>query len=153
MNCPSAYRHHTHRDTLTSVTHTLKTRCTSGIRTHLGKIKARNHYVGSDLADGLANQVADGHSPDMTYNSGLDVSIGTWTWPYTLISQTLGEPTPHRYTNLKTDAHTYNTKHTHTPLSHHQTRRPLRSRQCGRGGLHLPQKTLITHQCLTHTQA
>jgi hypothetical protein len=24
---------------------------------------------------------------------------------------------PHRYTNLKTDTHTYNTKHTHTPFS------------------------------------
>jgi hypothetical protein len=35
-----------------------------------------------------------------------------------IIPQTLGESIPYKYTNLKTDAHTYNTKHTHTPLSH-----------------------------------
>jgi hypothetical protein len=45
------------------------------------------------------------------------VSIGHWTWPYTLIPQTLGEPIPCSYTNLKIDVHTYITKHTHTPLS------------------------------------
>jgi hypothetical protein len=36
LNCPSAYRHNIHRDTLSSITHTLKTRCNAGIRTHLG---------------------------------------------------------------------------------------------------------------------
>jgi hypothetical protein len=117
MNCPSADRHHIHRDTLASITNTLKTRCIRGIRTHLGKIKAYNHSLVNDLADTLANQVADGRPPDTTYTMGSTVSIGTWTLPYTLVPQTLGEPTPHRYTNLNTDAHTYNTKHTHTPLS------------------------------------
>jgi hypothetical protein len=45
------------------------------------------------------------------------VSIGHWTWPYTLIPQTLEEPIPYRYTNLRTDAHTHSIKHTHIPLS------------------------------------
>jgi hypothetical protein len=40
------------------------------IRTHLGKIKAHNHSLGSDLADTLANQVPDGHRPDTTYTTG-----------------------------------------------------------------------------------
>jgi hypothetical protein len=53
INCPSAYRHHIHRDTLDSITHTLKTRCKSGICTHLGKIRAHNHSLGNDLADAL----------------------------------------------------------------------------------------------------
>jgi hypothetical protein len=44
-------------------------------------------------------------------------TIGHSTWPYTLIPQILGEPTPYKYTNLKTDSHTHSTKHTHTPLS------------------------------------
>jgi hypothetical protein len=39
------------------------------------------------------------------------VYIGTWTLPYTLITQTLGEPTPYRYINLKTYAHISNVKH------------------------------------------
>ena len=77
LNCPSAYRHNIHRDTLLSITHTLKTRCESGIRTHLlGKIKAHNHSLGNDLADTLANQAADGHPPDTTYTIGSDVSVG-----------------------------------------------------------------------------
>jgi hypothetical protein len=106
MACPSAYRHHIHRDTLDSITHTLKPPCKSGIRTHLGKIKTHNHSIGNDLADAFANQVVDGHPADTTYTTGSNVSIGTWTWPYTRIPQTLGEATPHRYTDLKTDAHT-----------------------------------------------
>jgi hypothetical protein len=117
MSGPSAYRHHIHRDALASITHTLETRGTSGIRTHLGKIKAHNHSIGDDLADALVNQVADDHAPDTTYTTGSNLSIGTRTWPYTVIPQTLGEPTPYRYANLKTYAHTYNTKHTHTPVS------------------------------------
>jgi hypothetical protein len=117
VNCPSAYRHHIHRDTLDFITHTLKIRYKLGIRTHLGIIKAHGHSIDNDLADTLANQVGDGHPPDTTYTTGSDVSIGHWTWPYTLISQIMGEPTHYKYVNLKTDAHTYNTKHTHTPLS------------------------------------
>jgi ribonuclease HI len=117
-NCPSAYRHIIHRDTLLYITHTLKTRCDAGVRTHLGKIKAHNNSLGNDLADTLATQIADGHPPDTTYTTGSEVSIGQWTRPYTLNPQTLGEPVPHRCTNLKADAHTYSTKHTHTPLSH-----------------------------------
>jgi hypothetical protein len=77
--CSSAYRHHIHRDTLDSITHTLKTRCKSGIRTHLRKIKAHNHSIGNDLANALANQVANGHPPDTTYTPDSDVSIDTWT--------------------------------------------------------------------------
>jgi hypothetical protein len=115
MNCPSAYGHNIHRHTLLSITHTLKTRCDSGIRTHLGKSKAHNHSIGNDLADALSNQAADGHPPDTTYTTGSNVSISHWTWPYTFIPQTLEEPIPYRITNLKTDAHTYNTKH--TPIS------------------------------------
>jgi ribonuclease HI len=117
LNCPSAYIHNIHRDTLLSITHTHQTRCDAGIRTHLGKIKAHNHSLGNDLAYTLANQVADDHPPDTTYTTCLEVTIGHWTWPYTLIPQTLGEPVLYRYTNLKADAHTYSTKHTHTPLS------------------------------------
>jgi hypothetical protein len=71
MNCSSAYRHIIHRDTLRSITHTLKIRCEpAGIRTHLVKVKAHNHSLGNDLAYTLANQVADGHSPDTTYTPG-----------------------------------------------------------------------------------
>jgi hypothetical protein len=79
MNCPSAYRHIIHRDTLISITHTLKARCESCIRAHFGKIKANNHSLGNDLADTLANLVADGHPPDKTYTKYRDVSIGHWT--------------------------------------------------------------------------
>jgi hypothetical protein len=73
---------------LFSITHTLKTRCVSGIRTHLGKINVQHHSLGNDLADTLANQGAYGHPPDTTYTTGSDVSIGDWTWPYTLTPQT-----------------------------------------------------------------
>jgi hypothetical protein len=65
----SAYRHHIHRETLKSITHTLRTRCTSGFRTHLGKIEAHNHSLGNDHADSLANLVVD--SPDTTSDAGL----------------------------------------------------------------------------------
>jgi hypothetical protein len=85
LNCPSAYRHNIHRDTLLAITHTLKTRCNTSLRTHLGKIKAHNHSLGNDLADTLANQVADGHPPNTTYTTASKESIGHWTWPYTLI--------------------------------------------------------------------
>jgi hypothetical protein len=76
MNCPSAYRHNIHRDTLLSITRTLKTRYESGIRTHLGKIKAHDYSLGNDFADTLSSQAADGHPPDTTYTTGSDVSIG-----------------------------------------------------------------------------
>jgi hypothetical protein len=79
MKCPFVYRHHIHRDTLTSISHTLNIRRTSGIRIHLGKINAHNHYIGNDLADARANQVGDGHPPDTTYATRANVSIGTWT--------------------------------------------------------------------------
>jgi hypothetical protein len=69
MRCPSAYRHH---DTLESITHILYTRCTSGIRTYLGKIKAHNHSIGNDRAETLVNQAADRHPPDTC----TSVSIG-----------------------------------------------------------------------------
>jgi hypothetical protein len=86
-------------------------------RMHLGKIKAHNQSLGNDLADTLANRAADGHPPDTTYTTYSDVSIGHMTWTYTLIPQTQGEPIPYKYTNLKSNAHTHSTKHTHTPLS------------------------------------
>jgi ribonuclease HI len=79
LNCPSAYRHNIHRDTLLSTTHTLKTRRDAGIRTYLGKIKAHNHSLGNDLADSLANQIADGHPPGATYTTCSDLSIDHWT--------------------------------------------------------------------------
>jgi ribonuclease HI len=69
INCPSTYRHNIHRDTLMSIAYTLKTRCESGIRTHLCKVKAHNHSLGNDLVDTLANQVAGGHPPDTTYTT------------------------------------------------------------------------------------
>jgi ribonuclease HI len=152
MNCPSAYRHHIHRNTLNSNTHTLKTHCKSSIRTHLGKIKAHNNSIGNEFANALANQVADGHPPDTTYNTGSDVSIGTWTWPYTLIPQTLGETTsPYKYTNLKTDAHTYSTKHTHMPLSQTTTHGALIARPAADGADFTLHKKHITNQCSSHT--
>jgi hypothetical protein len=117
LNCPSAYRNNVHRDTLLSITHTLQTRCNACISKHLGRIKAHNHSLGNDLEDALAYHVADGHPPDTTYTTGSNVSIGHWTWPYTRILQTLGDHIPYRYPNLKTNAHTHSTKHTHTPLS------------------------------------
>jgi hypothetical protein len=137
------------------ITHTLKTRCNAGIRTHLGKIKAHNHSLGNDLADTLANQVADGHPPDTTYTTGLEVSIGHLTWPYTLIPQTLGEPIPYKYTNLKADAHTHSTKHTHThtPLTNIQTRCPPRTRRGGRSRILFPKKhSILTNIQFTHKQ-
>jgi hypothetical protein len=76
MRCPSAYRHHIRRETLKSITQTLHTRCTSGIRTQLGRIKAHSHSLGKDYADSLANQVVDGHPPVTAYDTGSDVSIG-----------------------------------------------------------------------------
>jgi hypothetical protein len=76
-NYLSAYRHHIHRDILASITHTLKTRCMSGIRTHLGKIKAHTHPIGNDLAHTLANHATDGHPLDTTYTTGSNVSMGT----------------------------------------------------------------------------
>ena len=142
LNCPSAYKHNIHRDTLLSITHTLKTCCNAGICTHLGKIKAHNHSLGDDLADTLANQAANGYPPDTAYTTGSNVSIGHWTWPYTLIPQTLGEPIPYRYTNLKTDAHTHITKHTqHSQISSTHTSK----NSCGESTT--PAFLLITPPC------
>jgi hypothetical protein len=154
MICPSAYRHNVHRETLDSITHTLKTRCDSGIRTHIGKIKAHNHSIGNDLANILANQVADGHSPDTTNTTGSYVSIRHWTWPYTLIPQTLEEPIPYRYTNLKTDAQTYSTKHTHTPLSQTTKHGTLLARAAADGADFTFHKkyTSLTNVRFTHKQ-
>jgi hypothetical protein len=73
------------------------------------------------------------HPSDTTYTTGPDVSISHWTWPYTLITQTLGEPIPYRYTNLKADAHTYNTNHTHAPLSKHTKHGALLARAAADG--------------------
>jgi hypothetical protein len=154
LELPSAYRHNIHRETLLSITHTLKTRCNAGIRTHLGKIKARNHSLGNDLADTLASQVADGHPPDTTYTTGSYVSIGHWTLPYTLIPQTLGEPIPYKYTNLKTDAHAHSTKHTHTLLSQTSKHGALLARAAEDGAdftFHKNQTTLTNIQ-FTHKQ-
>jgi hypothetical protein len=75
MTYPSAYRHNIYRDTLDSITHTLKTRRESGIRTHLRKIKAHNHSIGNDLAGTFVNQVAYGHPPDTAYTTGSYASI------------------------------------------------------------------------------
>jgi hypothetical protein len=152
MNCPSAFRHHIRRDALALITHTLKTCCTPCIRTRLGIIKVHNHTIGNGLANTLANQVSDGHPPDTNCTTDSYLSIGTWTWPYTIIPQTLGVPQSHRYTNLKTDAHMQHQTHPYAPLTDHQARRPRRPRRCGRGGLHPPQKTNITNQCPIHTQ-
>jgi hypothetical protein len=116
MHCPSAFRHHIHRETLESITQTLHTRWTSGIRTQIGKIKAHNHFLGNDHADALANQLADEHPPDTTHDTSLDLSNGTWTWPYTLIHQPQGEPTPYMYTNLKSTAHKPSIKHNYSPF-------------------------------------
>jgi hypothetical protein len=86
-------------------------------RTHLGKTKSHNYSRGNDLADTLANLVADGHPPDTTYNTGsvtrvdrhMDIAIHTHT------PNPRGTHIVHRYTNLKTDATTSYTKlHTHT---------------------------------------
>jgi hypothetical protein len=154
MNCPSAYRHNIHRDTLHSITHTIKTRCNVGIRTHIGKIKVHNHSLGNDLEDTLANQAADGHPPDTTYTTGSDVFIGQWTLPYTLIPQTLGEPIPYMYTNLKTDAHTHSTKHTHTPLSQTSKHGALLTRAAEDGANFTFHKkhTTLTNTQFTHKQ-
>jgi hypothetical protein len=43
MRCSTAYHHHIHRETFESITHTLHTQCTSGLRTYLSKIKAAPH--------------------------------------------------------------------------------------------------------------
>jgi hypothetical protein len=48
-------------------------------------------------------------------------------------------------------AHIQHHLHTYTPLTNHQTRRSPRTRHGGRGGLHLPQETHITHPCPIHT--
>jgi hypothetical protein len=69
LNNPYAYRHNIHRNTLLSITHTIKTRCALCIRTHLGKIKEHKHFLGNDLADNLAILAADGHPPDTTYTA------------------------------------------------------------------------------------
>jgi hypothetical protein len=117
MNYPNKYRHHIHHGIIESITNTVRSRLTFGIRTHLGKVKAHNHSIGNDLADALANLVADGNPHDAPYTICSYLSIGTWTSPYTFMSQTLGGPTPYRYTNLKTDTHKYSTKHTYISLS------------------------------------
>jgi hypothetical protein len=59
-----------HRDTLESITNTLRTRCESGIHTHLGKISAHGRSLGNDLANALANQAAGGHPPGTTSTIG-----------------------------------------------------------------------------------
>jgi hypothetical protein len=103
--------------TLEPITHTLHTRCTSRIRTNLGKIKARNHSLGNGHTDALGNQVVDRHHHDTFYTTGLEVSIRTRTWPNMLIPQTQGVPTAFQYNNLKIDALKYNIKQTHISLS------------------------------------
>jgi hypothetical protein len=81
------------------------------------------------------------------------MSIGHWTWPYILIPHTLGEPVPHRYTNLKADAHTYSTKHTHSPLSHTSKHGALLARAAEAGADFSFQKnTSLTNIQFTHKQ-
>jgi hypothetical protein len=125
-------------------------------RTQFGKIKAHNHSLGNDLADTLANQDANEHLPDTTYTTCSDVSIGRWTLPYTLLPQTLGEPIPYRYINLKTDAHTHthNTKHTHTPLSHTSKHGALlaRAKEDGTDFTFHKNHTALTNTLFTHKQ-
>jgi hypothetical protein len=96
----------------------IKTRYAPGIRTHDGKNLSHNRSLGNDLADALANQVADGHLTDTTFTACLHVSFGTLTWPYTRITPPQGDPTAFRYTNLRSEAYKHNIKHTHTPLAH-----------------------------------
>jgi hypothetical protein len=77
MRSPTANRHNKHRGTLESITQTLHTRYTAGIRTRLGKMNKHNHSLGNDHADALANQVAGGHHPNTTNITCSDVSLGT----------------------------------------------------------------------------
>jgi hypothetical protein len=94
------------------------------------------------------------HPPDKTYTTCSDMSIGQWTWPYTIIPQTLGEPIPYRYTNLKTDAHTHNTKHTHTPLSQTSKHGALLARAAEDGADFTfdKKRTTLTNTQFTHKQ-
>jgi hypothetical protein len=48
----------------------------------------------------------------------VSVSLSLSLSPYTITTQTLGEPIPYRCTTLKIDAHTYTTPSTHTQPSH-----------------------------------
>ena len=82
------------------------------------------------------------------------MSVGHWTWPYTLIPQTQGEPIPYRYTILKTDAHTHSIKHTHTPLSQTSKHGALLARAAKAGAdfsFHKKHSTLTNIQ-FTHKQ-
>jgi hypothetical protein len=75
-------------------------------------------------------------------------------WPYTLIPQTLGKPTPYMYTNLKTYAYTYNIKHTHTlPLSLTSKHKALLARAAVNGADLTLHKKNLTLQYPVHTQA
>jgi hypothetical protein len=104
MRCPISSRKHNPRINHTPPPH----RCTSGIRTHLGKIKAHYRSLGIDYADTLAIQVADEHHPNKIYITGLKASIGIWIWPpYTLIPKTHGEQaTPQIPTSKETPTST-----------------------------------------------
>jgi ribonuclease HI len=121
LRCPHSMRQHVHMDVLSSILSTLQTRSKAGLHTHLGKIKAHNNSKGNDLADHLANTVADGYNSDVIYFKGSHTQIGLWTWPYTTHPDDPNPPKTLTYTTLKCDAKKYSLTHTippsNTPLN------------------------------------
>jgi ribonuclease HI len=79
IRSPHAMQEHPHREILSSIIHTLQTRTTACLTTHLGIIKAHNNAKGNDLADYLANAVADGNAADAEYYKGAHTHLGHWT--------------------------------------------------------------------------
>jgi hypothetical protein len=78
----------------------------------------------------------------------------TWTWPDTLIPNTQGEPTPQRYTNLKTDAQKHSIKHTYTPLfptTKHSAFKAIAASDGANFSFHT-EHTSLTHTQFTHKE-
>jgi hypothetical protein len=118
MRSPHTMQQHLYKKILSSIQSTPQTDSTTGRTTSLGKIKAHINSKGNDIANHLANIVADGQPPDVIYFRGAHTQLGQWKWPYTT---QLDEPNPPKslaYTNLTTNARKYSLTSTITPLHH-----------------------------------
>jgi hypothetical protein len=94
-----------HGERLSYILSTCKTRTTAGLTAHLGKMKAHKNSKGNDIANYLANTVADGQPLDAMYFKGTHTHLGQWTWPpYTTQPDEPYPPKTLIYTNLKTNA-------------------------------------------------
>jgi hypothetical protein len=88
MQCLTSPRYHIRRETPASI---FEKRTAVGLCIFLGKSMAHENSTGTDLADALANKVADGRILGTPCSIGAEINIGDWTLRcYTHIPQPRG---------------------------------------------------------------